>query len=78
MRTGRPPLVSTGCGIVGQHVTSGWSAEWSQAGAVVTARGVAWNKDIAPGQTLHIGFNGTNTGADLTPARFLINGAACS
>ncbi|MFC0863628.1 cellulose binding domain-containing protein [Sphaerimonospora cavernae] len=62
----------------GQQVTLGWSATWSQTGAAVTATAMSWNKDIAPGQTLWIGYNGTHTGANPTPAAFLLNGASCT
>lgn len=62
----------------GQQVTSGWSATWSQTGSAVTATAVSWNKEIAPGQTLWIGFNGTHGGANPAPAAFMLNGAACA
>lgn len=62
----------------GQQVDSGWSATWSQTGSTVTAAAMSWNSDIAPGQTLWIGFNGTHTGANPTPAAFRLNGALCS
>ncbi len=62
----------------GQRLTRGWSATWSQTGSAVTATAMSWNKDIAPGKTLWIGFNGTHTGANPTPAAFLLNGASCA
>ncbi len=62
----------------GQQVTAGWSATWSQTGSAVTASAMSWNGDIAPGKTLWIGFNGTHTGANPTPAVFRLNGAACA
>ncbi len=62
----------------GQRVTSGWSAAWSQAASAVTAAGLPWNKDLAPGQSLLIGFQGTHTGANPPPAAFQINGTPCT
>lgn len=62
----------------GQKVTSGWSATWTQTGSTVTATGMPWNKDLAPGQTLWIGFNGTHNGANPTPTTFQLNGTSCA
>lgn len=62
----------------GQRVTWGWVATWAQTGAQVTATAPNWNKDIAPGQTLNIGFNGEHSGANPDPAKFFLNGAACA
>lgn len=62
----------------GQRVERGWSADWAQSGQRVTATGVSWNEDIAPGRTLWIGFNGEHTGANPAPADFTVNGSACA
>ncbi|MEV7964357.1 cellulose binding domain-containing protein [Sphaerisporangium sp. NPDC088356] len=62
----------------GQHVTSGWSANWAQLGTSVTATTPSYEKGIAPGQTRYIGFLGTNTGTNPAPAGFYLNGALCS
>ncbi|MEU3164545.1 cellulose binding domain-containing protein [Streptosporangium sp. NPDC006930] len=62
----------------GQRVTSGWSATWSQTGTAVTAKGLAWNKDLSPGQSRVIGFQGTHGGANPTPAALSINGIVCA
>ncbi|WP_182909225.1 cellulose binding domain-containing protein [Microbispora sp. H13382] len=56
----------------------GWSATWTQTGANVTAANLDWNKTIKPGQSVHIGFNGTYTGANPTPIAFTLNGTACT
>ncbi|MGJ6961946.1 cellulose-binding domain-containing protein [Streptosporangium sp. G11] len=61
----------------GQRVTSGWSAAWSQTATAVTATSLPWNRDLAPGQSRIIGFQGTHAGANPAPAAFLINGIAC-
>ncbi|GAB1823260.1 cellulose binding domain-containing protein [Herbidospora sp. RD11066] len=62
----------------GQRLERGWSAEWAQSGQRVTATGVNWNRDIAPGRTLWIGFNGEHTGVNPAPADFTVNGSACA
>jgi cellulose 1,4-beta-cellobiosidase len=62
----------------GQTVQQGWSATWSQTGAVVTATGASWNATLAPGATADVGFNGTHTGTNTAPTAFTVNGQACS
>ncbi|MEU4405954.1 cellulose-binding domain-containing protein [Streptosporangium sp. NPDC023963] len=61
----------------GQRVTSGWGATWSQTGNAVTAASLPWNKDLAAGKSLVVGFQGTHTGADPTPTLFRVNGIPC-
>lgn len=61
----------------GQRVISGWSADWSQTASAVTATSLAWNRDLSPGQSRIIGFQGANAGTNPTPAAFLINGIVC-
>jgi cellulase/cellobiase CelA1 len=61
----------------GQHITTGWSAQWSQSGTAVTAVPFAWNSDLPPGQHVTIGFNGTNSGTDPEPPIFYLNGVPC-
>ncbi|WP_204288725.1 cellulose binding domain-containing protein [Microbispora amethystogenes] len=57
----------------GQQVTYGWVAIWSQTGTKVTATAPPFVKDIAPGQTLNIGFNGTHSGTNPSPDDFRLN-----
>ncbi|WP_432968235.1 glycoside hydrolase family 3 N-terminal domain-containing protein [Dactylosporangium sp. CA-233914] len=61
-----------------QRLSQGWSATWSQSGAVVTAKGEAWNGTLAPGATQSAGFNATYTGSNPRPTAFTLNGAACT
>jgi cellulase/cellobiase CelA1 len=61
----------------GQRVTSGWSATWSQTATAVTATSPAWNRDLAPGQSRTIGFQGAHAGTNPAPAAFRINGIVC-
>lgn len=64
----------------GQRVTDGWSATWSQpAGSPdVTATNLSWNKQIPPGSSVAIGFNGSFTGSNPPPGSFTLNGSACA
>ncbi|GLW26445.1 hypothetical protein DI270_019945 [Microbispora triticiradicis] len=62
----------------GQKLTTGWSATWSQAGSEVTAANLDWNKTIAPGKSVTIGFLGSHTGSNPAPARYSLNGASCA
>jgi endoglucanase len=65
-------------GDAGQKVGQGWSATYSQSGTAVTARSLDYNGNLATGATTGIGFNGTWTGANPTPAAFTLNGVACT
>ncbi|MEN3534899.1 glycoside hydrolase family 6 protein [Microbispora sp. ZYX-F-249] len=60
-----------------QRVTQGWSAQWSQSGARVTAKSEPWNRSVASGGSFQIGFNGTWTGSNPTPTDFAVNGVPC-
>ena len=61
----------------GQRVTQGWSANWSQSGATVTATSMPWNGSIPTGGQTSIGFNGSWTGSNPKPTAFSINGVTC-
>ncbi|MEU9886639.1 glycoside hydrolase family 48 protein [Sphaerisporangium sp. NPDC051011] len=62
----------------GQQVTQGWSADWSQTGANVTATNLSWNGSLGTGQSTNIGFNGSHTGTNPKPTSFSINGVVCT
>ncbi|MEV6985211.1 glycoside hydrolase family 48 protein [Sphaerisporangium sp. NPDC051017] len=62
----------------GQQVTQGWSADWSQTGANVTATNLSWNGNLGTGQSTNIGFNGSHTGTNPKPTSFSINGVVCT
>ncbi|AEI10553.1 glycoside hydrolase family 9 protein [Cellulomonas gilvus] len=62
----------------GQKISQGWSATWTQTGAVVTATGMSWNATLAPGASTEIGFQGTHSGTNTAPTSFTVNGATCS
>jgi hypothetical protein len=61
-----------------QRVGAGWSAQWSQAGANVTARNAPWNGGLATNAAVIIGFNGSYTGANIDPTSFSLNETLCT
>jgi len=62
----------------GQSGIQGWSANWSQSGAAVTATNLSWNGSLATNATTGIGFNANWTGSNGKPTDFKINGQACT
>ncbi|WP_327010024.1 cellulase family glycosylhydrolase [Dactylosporangium sp. NBC_01737] len=62
----------------GQKVGQGWSATYSQSGTTVTARSLDYNGSLATGASTSIGFNGTWTGSNPSPATFTLNGVTCT
>ncbi|MEZ3181595.1 cellulase family glycosylhydrolase [Streptomyces pimonensis] len=62
----------------GQKVVQGWNATWSQSGATVTAAAADWNRALATGSTVDVGFTGSFTGANPRPTAFTLNGVACT
>ncbi|MGX7671998.1 glycoside hydrolase family 48 protein [Plantactinospora sp. DSM 117369] len=61
-----------------QRITQGWSANWTQSGANVTATNVAWNGNLGTGASTSIGFNGSYSGTNANPTAFTINGNPCN
>ncbi|WP_432932879.1 cellulase family glycosylhydrolase [Microbispora sp. CA-135349] len=61
----------------GQGVNNGWSADWSQSGAHVTAKSLSWNAKVATGASVSIGFIGKWSGSNPVPTAFKVNGVAC-
>ncbi|KJK32983.1 cellulose 1,4-beta-cellobiosidase, partial [Lentzea aerocolonigenes] len=62
-----------------QKVSQGWSANWSQSGADVTATSMSWNGGLGTGASAEIGFNGSYTGStNADPASFSLNGTVCT
>ncbi|MEV8437728.1 lytic polysaccharide monooxygenase [Actinosynnema sp. NPDC051121] len=62
----------------GQGITSAWSADVAVAAGKVTAKGVSWNQNIQPGQSVNFGFNGSSQGTPSKPTAFALNGASCA
>ncbi|NUT44347.1 MAG: glycosyl hydrolase family 5 [Thermoactinospora sp.] len=63
----------------GQEVRRAWNAAVRQEGSVVTAKSLPWNARIAPGQSVTLGFLGTQAdGPNPAPEVFTLNGGRCS
>jgi mannan endo-1,4-beta-mannosidase len=63
-----------------QRVSQGWSATWTQAtgSADVSAVNMDYNRNIAPGASVSIGFNGTYSGTNGPVTAFTLNNVACA
>ncbi|MFE4702565.1 cellulose binding domain-containing protein [Streptomyces sp. NPDC056738] len=62
----------------GQKITQLWNADYTQAGAAVTAKNVSWNANVAAGSTVGFGFTGSWTGANTKPSVFRLGDRACA
>lgn len=62
----------------GVQLSQGWSGEWSQSGNQISVRNASWNGSVNAGESVQIGFQGTNSGGDPTFSNFAVNGVACS
>ncbi|WP_024758949.1 glycoside hydrolase family 18 protein [Streptomyces exfoliatus] len=62
----------------GTTIGSLWNGEYTVSGGHVTVRPASWNKQLAPGQSVTVGFVTSAAGAAGDPADCLINKAACS
>ncbi|WP_433200601.1 cellulose binding domain-containing protein [Dactylosporangium sp. CS-047395] len=62
----------------GQTITQLWNGTATQSGAQVSVVNAAYNGAIASGGTVAFGFNGSWTGANPSPAAFVLNGVACT
>nr|WP_103960287.1 glycoside hydrolase family 6 protein [Nonomuraea solani] len=60
-----------------KYTPSGWGANWAQSGTRVTATNMPWNGNLATGASTNIGFNGTWTGTNPSPAAFSVNNTTC-
>ncbi|MEV6349004.1 cellulose binding domain-containing protein [Actinoplanes sp. NPDC051851] len=61
----------------GQKLAGGWNGTWAQNGTGVTVADAGWNKSIAAGSTVTLGFNGTWSGSNAIPGAFTVNGTTC-
>jgi endo-1,4-beta-xylanase len=61
-----------------QKITNAWNATVTQSGTSVTAVNMSYNATISPGGNTSLGFQGTWTSNDTSPASFSVNGTACS
>ncbi|WP_123371944.1 glycoside hydrolase family 9 protein [Cellulomonas sp. PhB150] len=62
----------------GQVLQQGWSATWSQTGAVLTGADLGWNGTLTPGASTEVGFNASHTGTNTRPTSITVNGVACA
>ncbi|MFB7589638.1 cellulose binding domain-containing protein [Streptomyces sp. NPDC056169] len=62
----------------GTAIGSLWNGEYTVSGGHVTVRPASWNKQLAPGQSVTVGFVTSAAGAAGDPVDCLINKAACS
>ncbi|MFB7514922.1 cellulose binding domain-containing protein [Streptomyces sp. NPDC056144] len=62
----------------GTTLGSLWNGEHTVAGRHVTVKPASWNRQLAPGQSVTVGFVTSATGAAGDPADCLINKVACS
>jgi endoglucanase len=60
-----------------ERLQSGWSAKWTQSGREVTAKNVSWNRRVAPGASVTVGFKASLAGAHTAPVEFAVNGHTC-
>jgi Cellulose binding domain len=56
-------------------VTDAWAADVTQVAAAVTLRSQPWNTYLAPGATVHLGFQAK--GAAAAPQSCTVNGSPC-
>lgn len=60
----------------GVSVTNGWNATVTQSGSTVTATAPGWSPDLAPGQSVTVGYQANGQAA--APNGFTLNGVQCS
>jgi hypothetical protein len=61
-----------------QQITQVWDANYSQTGANASLTNLSYDSAIAAGATIGgIGFNGSYSGTNTTPAAFYLNGTLC-
>ncbi len=63
-----------------ESVASGWNANYAENGKNVVVTPVNWDANLAAnaGNTVSIGFTGSQAGADPSPASFTLNGTVCT
>ncbi|WP_327246209.1 glycoside hydrolase family 18 protein [Streptomyces sp. NBC_01320] len=62
----------------GTRVSSLWNGEHTVNGSHVTVKPASWNKELAPGTSVTVGFVTTSDGTAADPTGCLINNATCS
>ncbi|WNF27204.1 cellulose binding domain-containing protein [Streptomyces sp. C11-1] len=62
----------------GTTISSLWNGEHTVKGDHVTVKPASWDKELAPGKSVTVGFVASGTGTAGDPASCLINDATCS
>ncbi|MEU8505996.1 cellulose binding domain-containing protein [Streptomyces brevispora] len=62
----------------GTRLSSLWNGEHTVSGSHVTVRPASWNKELAPGKSVTVGFVTTSDGQAADPTGCLIDDAKCS
>nr|WTB31426.1 cellulose binding domain-containing protein [Streptomyces sp. NBC_00830] len=62
----------------GTRISSLWNGEHTVSGSHITVRPADWNKELAPGKSVTVGFVTTSDGTAADPTGCLINNAKCS
>jgi Cellulose binding domain/Glycosyl hydrolase family 12 len=61
-----------------QKLNDLWNGSYTQSGEQVTVTNASYDGTIAPGGSVTVGFTGTYTSSDASPAAFTLNGGACT
>jgi len=61
-----------------QKITQLWNGSYTQSGEAVRVANASYNAAIPSGGTVTVGFTGTFTSNDTSPAAFTLNGSPCS
>jgi cellulose binding protein with CBM2 domain len=57
---------------------SGWYGIWTQSGHTVTVTNESWNANVATGASISVGATFTNSGPNVNPSTFTVNGVPCN
>lgn len=61
-----------------QQLNSGWNGTWTQTGNTVRVANADYNRTVAPGATVNVGFVGAYQGPNVPPPTFTLNGMLCT
>jgi hypothetical protein len=61
-----------------QQLNGGWNGTWTETGGSVRVANADFNRTIAPGATVNVGFVGAYQGPNVVPPLFTLNGTLCT
>jgi hypothetical protein len=61
-----------------EQMSGGWNGTWTQTGAAVRVTNADFNRVVAPGATVNVGFVGAYQGPNVLPGLFTLNGKLCT